>query len=280
MKLLIKNGRLIDPRNKLDAVQDLCIAEGKIVAIGSIPTGFANCLVIDAKDCVVCPGLVDLSARLREPGLEYKATLESELDAAAAGGITSLACPPDTDPPLDEPGLVEMLKHRTKSLNHIHVYPIGALTQKLKVKSSQRWRSSGMRGVAFSHADEPITNLHVLRQAMFYASTFNFSVWLRPQETNLVNKGVAHDGEVATRLGLSPIPVCAETIALSNIILLVREIGVRVHVCRISSAESVAMIRAAKQQKLPITCDVSINHLHLSEMDIGFLILIAILFPH
>lgn len=271
MKLLIKNGRLIDPKNKLDAVNDLCIADGKIVAIGSIPPGFGDCPVIDAKDWIVCPGLIDLSARLREPGLEYKATLESELDAAAAGGITSLACPPDTDPPLDEPGLVEMLKHRTKSLDHIHVYPIGALTQKLKgekLTEMAELRDAGC--VAFSHADEPLTNLHVLRQAMFYASTFNFSVWLRPQEINLANKGVAHDGEVATRLGLAPIPACAETIALSNIILLVREIGVRVHVCRISCAESVAMIRTAKQQKLPITCDVSINHLHLSEMDIGF----------
>ncbi|SDY35379.1 dihydroorotase [Nitrosomonas sp. Nm33] len=271
MKIHIKNGRLVDPKNGIDIIGDLCIATGKIVSVNSIPAGFQDCRVIDATGLIVCPGLVDLSARLREPGLEYKATLESELQAAAAGGVTSLACPPDTDPPLDEPGLVEMLKHRTKSLDQVNVYPVGALTQKLKgerLTEMAELRDAGC--VAFSHADAPLANLHVLMQAMQYASTFGFSVWLRPQEVSLANNGVAHDGEIATRLGLPPIPVCAETIALSNIIYLARETAVKVHLCRISSAEGVSLVRAAKQQGLPITCDVSINHVHLSEMDIDF----------
>ncbi|SFM10007.1 dihydroorotase [Nitrosomonas communis] len=271
MKIHIKNGRLIDPKNGIDIIGDLCIAAGKIVSVNNIPVGFQDCRVIDATGLIVCPGLVDLSARLREPGLEYKATLESELKAAAAGGVTSLACPPDTDPPLDEPGLVEMLKHRTKGLDQVHVYPVGALTQKLKgerLTEMAELRDAGC--VAFSHADAPLVNLHVLMQAMQYASTFGFSVWLRPQEANLARNGVAHDGEIATRLGLPPIPVCAETIALSNIIYLAREAAVKVHLCRISSAEGVSLVRAAKQQGLPITCDVSINHVHLSEMDIDF----------
>lgn len=271
MKIHIKNGRLVDPKNGIDTIGDLCIAMGKIVSVNSIPAGFQDCREIDATGLIVCPGLVDLSARLREPGLEYKATLESELQAAAAGGVTSLACPPDTDPPLDEPGLVEMLKHRTKSLDQVHVYPVGALTQKLKGEHLTEMAELHDAGcVAFSHADAPLTNLHVLMQAMQYASTFDFSVWLRPQEASLANKGVAHDGEIATRLGLPAIPVCAETIALSNIIYLVRETAVKVHLCRISSAEGVALVRAAKQQGLPVTCDVSINHVHLSEMDIDF----------
>ncbi|SDY43725.1 dihydroorotase [Nitrosomonas sp. Nm58] len=267
----IKNGRLIDPKNGIDTVSDLYIVRGKVASLGAIPAGFQDYRVIDATGLIVCPGLVDLSARLREPGLEYKATLESELKAAVAGGVTSLACPPDTDPPLDEPGLVEMLKHRTKSLDQVHVYPVGALTQKLKgerLTEMAELRDAGC--VAFSHADAPLVNLHVLMQAMQYASTFGFSVWLRPQEVSLANNGVAHAGEIATRLGLPPIPVCAETIALSNIILLTRETGVKVHLCRISSAEGVAMVRAAKQQGLPITCDIAINHVHLTEMDIGF----------
>lgn len=271
LNIHIKNGRLIDPKNGIDTVGDLYIANGKIASVGTPPAGFQDYRLIDATGMIVCPGLVDLSARLREPGLEYKATLESELQAAVAGGVTSLACPPDTDPPLDEPGLVEMLKHRTKSLDQVHVYPVGALTQKLKgerLTEMAELRDAGC--IAFSHADAPLANLHVLMQAMQYASTFEFSVWLRPQEASLANNGVAHDGEIATRLGLSPIPVCAETIALSNIILLTRETGVKVHLCRISSAEGVAMVRAAKQQGLPITCDVAINHVHLSEMDIGF----------
>jgi dihydroorotase len=271
MKIQIKNGHLIDPKNGIDAVMDVFIAAGKVVAIGSAPNNFQANRVIDAEGLVVCPGLVDLSARLREPGYEYKATLESEMDAAVAGGITSLACPPDTDPPLDEPGLVEMLKHRARSLNQARVYPIGALTQGLKGKhltEMAELRDAGC--VAFGQSDAPLTDTLVMMQSMQYAATFGFGVWLRPQDMSLSNNGVAHDGEVATRLGLPPIPVCAETIALSNIILLARETGAKVHLCRLSSAEGVSMVRAAKKQGLSITCDVAINHMHLSEMDIGF----------
>ena len=271
MKIQIKNGRLIDPKNGIDAVMDVFIAAGKVVAIGSAPNNFQANRVIDAEGLVVCPGLVDLSARLREPGYEYKATLESEMDAAVAGGITSLACPPDTDPPLDEPGLVEMLKHRARSLNQARVYPIGALTQGLKGKhltEMAELRDAGC--VAFGQSDAPLTDTLVMMQSMQYAATFGFGVWLRPQDMSLSNNGVAHDGEVATRLGLPPIPVCAETIALSNIILLARETGAKVHLCRLSSAEGVSMVRAARKQGLSITCDVAINHMHLSEMDIGF----------
>jgi dihydroorotase len=263
MKLLIKNGRVVDPGNGIDAIMDVFIAAGKIIGMGTTPAGFHANREINAKDWVVCPGLVDLSARLREPGFEYKATLESEMGAAVAGGITSLACSPDTDPPLDEPGLVEMLKHR--------VYPIGALTQGLKgerLTEMAELRDAGC--VAFGQSDMPLTNARVMMHAMQYASTFGFGVWLRPQDASLADGGVAHDGEVATRLGLPAVSVCAETVALSNIILMARETGAIVHLCRISSAEGVAMVRAARQQGLPVTCDVTANHIHLSEMDIGF----------
>ena len=250
---------------------DVFIAAGKIVGIGTVPAGFHANREINAKDLVVCPGLVDLSARLREPGFEYKATLESEMEAAVAGGITSLACSPDTDPPLDEPGLVEMLKHRARGLNQAHVYPIGALTQGLKgerLTEMAELRDAGC--VAFGQSDMPLTNTRVMMHAMQYASTFGFGVWLRPQDASLADGGVAHDGEVATRLGLPAVSICAETIALSNIILMARETGATVHLCRISSAEGVAMVRTARQQGLPVTCDVAANHMHLSEMDIGF----------
>lgn len=271
MKIHIKNGRLIDPKQGIDAVQDVFIAKGRIIAIGDAPSEFQASRTIDAQSLVVCPGLVDLSVRLREPGLEYKATLESEMGAAVAGGVTSFACPPDTDPPLDEPGLVEMLKHRAKNLNQAHVYPIGALTQGLKGERLTEMAELNDAGcVVFGQPDGLLPNLRVLMQAMRYASTFGFSVWLRPQEISLTNDGVAHDGEVATRLGLPTVPVCAETVALSNIILLAKETGVRVHLCRVSSAEGLAMIRTAKQQGLPLTCDVTVNHMHLSDMDIGF----------
>ncbi|MBL0012076.1 MAG: dihydroorotase [Nitrosomonas sp.] len=271
MKIHIKNGRLIDPKQCIDAVQDIFIAKGKIIAIGAAPDEFQPSRIIDAESLIVCPGLVDLSVRLREPGLEYKATLESEMEAAVAGGVTSFACPPDTDPPLDEPGLVEMLKHRAKNLNQAHVYPIGALTQGLRGERLTEMAELNDAGcVAYGQPDGLLPNLRVLMQAMQYASTFGFGVWLRPQEISLTNDGVAHDGEVATRLGLPTVPVCAETIAISNIILLAKETGVRVHLCRISCAEGLTMVRAAKQQGLSITCDTTINHLHLSDMDIGF----------
>ncbi len=271
MNIQIKNGRLIDPKNQLDAKLDVFIAGGRVVAVGSAPAKFVADKIIDATGLVVAPGLIDLAARLREPGYEYKATLESEMNAAVAGGITSLACPPDTDPPLDEPGLVEMLKHRAKTLNQAHVYPVGALTQGLKGEELTEMAELSDAGcVAFSQADAALTDTRVLLRAMQYAATFGFSVWLRPQDSFLARSGVAHDGEVATRLGLPAIPVCAETIALATMLQLARVTGVRLHICRISSAEGVALVRAAKQQGLPLTCDVSMNHIHLSEMDIGF----------
>ncbi len=271
MNIQIKNGRLIDPKNQLDAKLDVFIADGKIAAVGNPLAGFVADKIIDATGLVVVPGLIDLAARLREPGYEYKATLESEMDAAVAGGITSLACPPDTDPPLDEPGLVEMLKHRAKTLNQAHVYPVGALTQGLKGEELTEMAELSDAGcVAFSQADAALTDTRVLMRAMQYAATFGFSVWLRPQDSFLARSGVAHDGEVATRLGLPAIPVCAETIALATMLQLAHVTGVRLHICRLSSAEGVALVRAAKQQGLPLTCDVSMNHIHLSEMDIGY----------
>jgi dihydroorotase len=271
MKLVIRNGRVVDPKNGVDAVTDVSIDAGKVVAVGPIPAGFHADREVEASGLVVSPGLVDLSARLREPGFEYKATLESEMAAGVAGGITSLVCLPDTDPVLDEPGLVEMLKHRARNLHQARVYPLGALTRGLKgewLTEMAELRDAGC--IAFGQSDMPLPNTRVLMQAMQYASTFGFSVWLRPQDVHLADGGVAHDGEVATRLGLPPISVCAETVALSNIILMARETGARVHLCRVSSAEGTAMIRAARREGLPITCDVAVNHIHLSEMDIGY----------
>jgi len=271
MKIHIKSGRLIDPKNGIDAQQDLYIASGRVVAVGAAPAGFSANQVIDATGLVVMPGLIDLAARLREPGYEYKATLESEMDAAVAGGVTGMACPPDTEPPLDEPGLVEMLKHRARQLNLAHLYPVGALTQELQGNELTEMTELHDAGcIAFSQADAPLTDTRVLMRAMQYAATFGYTVWLRPQDSFLARDGVAHDGEVATRLGLPSIPVCAETIALSTMLRLARVTGARLHICRISSAEGVDMVRSAKREGLPLTCDVSMNHAHLSEMDIGF----------
>ncbi|HRK77491.1 MAG TPA: dihydroorotase [Thiobacillus sp.] len=269
MKILIRNGRVIDPMSARDEVADVYVAAGRIVGIDTAPADFHANRTLDASGLVVCPGLVDLSVRLREPGFEYRATLESEMLAAAAGGITSLACPPDTDPPLDEPGLVEMLKFRAKNLPGPRVYPIGAMTQKLEgmmLTEMAELTEAGCR--AFTQADAPMTNNQVLLRAMEYAATFGFALWLRPQDVSLARGGVAHDGAIASRLGLPGIPVLAETVALATILQLARETGARIHLARLSARESIAMVRAAKAQGLAVTCDVATPHVHLSENDL------------
>ncbi len=271
MNILIHDGRLVDATQALDRIGDLYVADGRIVSLDLAPAGFVADQRIDASGCVVAPGLVDLSARLREPGFEYLATLESEMQAAVVGGVTSLACPPDTDPTLDEPGLVEMLKYRAQSLNQCRVYPVGALTVGLKgerLTEMAELRDAGC--VGFSQATVPIADTQVLARALAYAATFGFCVWLQPQDAYLGRGGFAHDGEVATRLGLAAVPVTAETIAIATILLLMRDTGARVHLCRISSAAGLEMVRAARVEGLPVTCDVDIHHLHLSEMDIGW----------
>ena len=266
MRLAIKNARIIDPAADRDSNGDLYIVDGKI----SAEIGKAD-RTIDGKGLVAAPGFIDIAARLREPGFEYKATLESEMQAAVAGGVTSLACPPDTDPPLDEPGLVDMLRRRAKALEHARVYPIGALTLKLEGKRLTEMAQLAETGcVAFSQANTPLADTQVLWRALQYAATFGLPVWLRAEDIWLAKGGVSHDGEVATRLGLPGIPPFAETIALATLLELVRATRARVHVCRLSTAGAVEMMRAAKREGLPVTCDVAIHHLHLSEKDLGY----------
>jgi dihydroorotase len=266
MRIHIRNGRIVDPATGKDGTGDLHIADGKIVEEFSKPDR-----VIDAKGLVVAPGFVDLAARLREPGFEFKATLESELAAAVAGGVTSLACPPDTDPPLDEPGLVDMLRRRAKALSRARVYPVGALTLKLQGEALTEMGLLADAGcVAFSQANATIPDTQVLWRALQYAATFGYRVWLRAEDASLARGGVAHDGEMATRLGLPGIPPFAETIALGTLIELVRATRARVHVCRLSTAGAVELVRRAKAESLPLTCDVAIHHLHLCDMDLGY----------
>ena len=269
MKVLIKNGRVVDPASGRDETADVAIASGRIVGIGSA-ADFAADRTIDATGLVVAPGLVDLAARLREPGQEHEGMLESELAAAAAGGVTSLVCLPDTDPVLDEPGLVEMLKFRARKLSRCRLFPLGALTRRLEGGALTEMAELTEAGcVGFSQVDVPLTDTQVLLRALQYASTFGYTVWLRPQDAWL-GKGIAASGAVATRLGLSGVPVAAETVALHTILELVRATKARVHLCRLSSAAGVELVRRAKAEGLPVTADVSINSLHLTDVDIGY----------
>ena len=269
MKILIHGGRIVCPATGRDEVADIAVASGRIVAIGK-GVDFTPDRVLNATGLVVAPGLVDLAARLREPGQEHEGMLESELAAAAAGGVTSLVCPPDTDPVLDEPGLVEMLKFRARKLSRCRVFPLGALTRRLEGAALTEMAQLTEAGcVGFSQADAAITDTLVLQRALQYAATFGYTVWLRPND-GWLGQGVAAQGAVATRLGLSGVPVVAETVALATLFELVRVTGARVHLCRLSSAAGVAMLRTAKAVGLPVTADVSINSLHLTDVDIGY----------
>lgn len=271
MKICIKNGHVIDPKNNIDAKQDLYIDAGQIASIGEVPKNFTANEIIDANGLIVTPGFVDLSARLREPGNEYKATLESELSAAAAGGVTSLACPPDTDPVLDEPGLVEMLKLRGWRHNLARIYPLGALTQKLEGKTLTEMCELTEAGCAgFTQANHPIIDTQVLWRAFEYAATFGYTIFFHPEEPFLAQDGVAHDGEVASRLGLKGIPSAAEALRIATVLRIAQETKTKIHFCRISTAEGVELIREAKKSGITITADVSIHHLHLTEHDIGY----------
>jgi len=270
MKILIQNGRVIDPASGFDAIADVAIAAGRVVSVGVASADFAANQTMDATGCLVLPGLVDLAARLREPGHEHEGMLASELAAAVAGGVTSLVCPPDTDPVLDEPGLVEMLRFRAEKLHQARVLPLGALTRGLQGEVLTEMLQLTEAGcIGFGQAEVALANTQVLQRAMQYARTFGYTLWLRPQELYL-GKGVAARGALATRMGLSGVPVAAETIALHTIFELVRDTGARVHLCRISSAAGVELVRQAKAQGLPVSADVSINSLHLTDLDIAY----------
>ena len=270
MNLEIRGARVIDPASGRDKVGSLFVADGKVAALDKAPDGFKSGEVFDAKGLVACPGLVDLAARLREPGFEYKATLESEMRAAVAGGVTTLACPPDTDPPLDEPGLVEMLTRRAASLDTARVHPLGALTVGLKgqrLAEMAELTQAGCVGFSQGHAALPAND--TLLNAFKYAATLGYTVWLRAEDAALAGGGVAHDGEVATRLGLPPVPSLAEVVAIRTILELMAASGARVHLERISSAAGVALVREAKARGARLTSDVAIHHLHLCDRDIG-----------
>ena len=269
MHILIEGGRVIDPAHQFDAITDLFVAVGRIAGLGYPPAGFKAERVIDARGRIVCPGLIDLCARLREPGQEHKATIATEARAAAAGGITTLVCPPDTDPVIDEPAVVELIRRRPKAAGHARVLTLGALTHRLRgerLAEMAALKDAGCVGVG--DGGHPIANTRVLRRALEYAATFDLTVFLTPLDPEL-GSGLAHEGQVATRMGLSGIPAAAETGIIARDLELVRDLGVHVHFGRLSSARSVELVARAQAEGLPVTADVAVHHLHLSENDLA-----------
>jgi dihydroorotase len=272
MKLEIINGHLVDPKNEIDQLANIYIADEKIIAVGKQPADWHADQSIDAKNKLVLPGLVELSASLREPGHEHKATVRSETHAASAAGITSLACLPTTDPVIDSPAQVELIEQLSHNTGLCHVYVIGALTTGLNGENLSEMAALKAAGcVGVSNVFHPMKSSLVLRRAMEYASSQDLTVFSYPLVHALANNGCVHEGITSSRLGLPGIPAAAETAAVAFQIALIEELNVRTHFCRISTQRAVTMISRTRYDNFPITADTSILHLYLSDQEIhGF----------
>lgn len=265
-RLLIQGGRVIDPANGIDAVLPVAIADGVIAAVGQIPDGFNAGQVIHAEGQIVCPGFVDLCARLREPGQEHKATIASETAAAAAAGVTTLCCPPDTRRVIDTAAVVNLIREKAEEVGKARVLPIGALTRGLQGQELSSMHSLKKAGcLAVSNAYAPMESLLILRRALEYAAGCGLLVIVRPEETSLRNRGCIHDGVVASRLGLPGIPTAAETVAVAQTLVLAEQTGARVHFGQLSSARAVELVAEAQARGVAISADVAVHQLHLTE---------------
>ncbi|MFP4496339.1 MAG: dihydroorotase, partial [Halochromatium sp.] len=270
--LTIANGRVLDPASGLDQITDLHLSGGRILALGPAPEGFEPQRLIDATGLVVCPGLVDLCARLREPGLEHKGTIESETRAAVAGGITTLCCPPDTSPVIDTPAVAQLIRRRAKTRGQVRVLPVGALTKGLAGQQISEMAALKEAGCpAVGNADHPIRNTRVKRRALEYAATFGLISFLHPADHDLSEGGLVHEGRVSTQLGLPGIPEAAETVAVARDLALAEQTGARVHFRGLSTARATEMLAEARHRGVGASADVSAHQLFLTEDDLyGF----------
>ncbi len=268
MRIVIRGGRLVDPANGVDRSGDLCIADGRIA--GFDLADFPADHTIDATGRIVCPGLIDLRAHTREPGQEYKGTIASETRAAAAGGITTLCLPPDTAPVIDSPAVVDLVNRIADEKGRARLHVIGALTQGLQGEQITEMHALKEAGcIAMSNAKQPLANTLVLRRSLEYAASLGLPIVLHAEDPWLAAGGLIHEGMVSTRLGLPGIPACAETIAVGRDLLLVEQAGVRAHFGQLSTAASVELIAEAQARGIPVTADVAIHQLYLTELDVG-----------
>ena len=272
MSLSILHARLIDPGSRLDQVTDLHLSEGKIVAIGAAPAGFSASQTINASGLIAAAGLVDLSVALREPGYSRKGNIASETRAAAAGGVTSLCCPPRTKPVLDTSAVAELILDRAREAGHCKVYPVGALSKGLEGEQLAELvalRDAGC--IAFTNGLEGFRSSRTLCRALEYAATFDLTVVFHSQDRDLAQGGLAHEGPTASFLGLAGIPETAETVALARDLLLVEQTGVRAHFSQLTTARGAQLIAQAQARGLPVTADVALYQLILTdEALVGF----------
>ncbi len=268
-RIVIQNGRIIDPASKTDQLGNIYIADGKIVSYGQSRDDFTADKSIDAAGQIVCPGFIDLSVRLREPGQTRKGNICSETRAAAAAGITTLCLPPDTHPVIDSPAVIEFIKDKAEQAEYPDILPIAALTQRLAGTELSNMYALKQAGcIAVSNAQNPVENLQTLRRAMEYAASHQLLLMYRAKEKNLAQGGCLHEGPVASQYGIPGIPSQAESIAVSQCLELAELTGCRIHFSQISCRASVDKINQAKRQGLDISADVAIHQLHLTEQDL------------
>ncbi|WP_020393535.1 dihydroorotase [Thiolinea disciformis] len=272
MNLLISHARVIDPASGRDEITNVCVQDGKILALandGHVPKSFAPSETVNARGLWLFPGVIDLAAWLREPGLDHKATLASETRAAAASGVTTLCYQPEPATSINNSAPVNLIRDINTALGKVHIAVVGNLTLKLEGKKLSNMgglRRAGCVGV--TNGWQPVADLKVMRRALEYATTHDLTVFVYPLEHELAGGGCVHEGEVSTRLGLPAIPAAAETVAVAQTLALMEMTGTRVHFCRLSAAGSVRLIRQAKQDGFKVTADVAAHQLHLTEMDV------------
>src|SRR5438309_6629329 len=269
--ILLANARVIDPSRDLDIEGDVLIADGVIreakrgIGAAGVPESTE---VVDCKGKVVAPGLIDMRAFVGEPGAEYRETLASASEAAAAGGVTTIVCQPDTSPVIDDPALVDFVLRRARDTAIVHVHPMGALTKGLRGEElAEIGLLKAAGALAFTDGVCSITNAQVMRRALTYARDFDALVVHHTEDPDLIGEGVMNEGEFAARLGLVGIPNAAEAVMLERDMRLVALTGGRYHAASLSSIESLEILQRARDAGLPVSASVSINHLTLNEID-------------
>jgi dihydroorotase len=266
MSLLLRGGRVVDPANRIDAVQDVLIADGRIVRVGLALRAPEGTPVLDVAGKVVCPGFIDIHVHLREPGLEYKETIASGTRAAAAGGFTALACMANTEPVNDNRAVTDFILAKARVEGAVRVYPIGAVTRGLKGETLAEMGELAEGGcVAFSDDGKCVMNAEVYRRAMEYALPFGMPLISHAEDCHLARAGSMNEGLVSTELGLSGLPAAAEDVMVARDILLAELTGAHVHIAHISTAGAVRLVREGRARGIRVTAEVTPHHLVLSD---------------
>ena len=271
--ILLANGRVVDPSRDLDIVGDVLIAEGMVreckrgIGAAGVPEGTD---VIDCRGKLVAPGLIDMRAFVGEPGAASRETLASASQAAAAGGVTTIVCQPDTSPAIDDPATVDLVLRRARDTAIVHVHPMAAITKRLEgAEMTEIGLLKAAGAIAFTDGLKSVTNAQVMRRALTYARDFDALIVHHTEDPDLIGEGVMNEGEFAARLGLLGIPTEAETVMLERDIRLVGLTGGRYHAASLSCRDSLEVLRRAKEAGHAVTASVSINHVTLNENDIG-----------